>query len=140
MEKSNKVFYQNHEYGIAEANDIEPQKEIVETATLQSPKRPRYWLWVTGAVIIGLFAGIFVWQRTWTQSETKHKAEGPAPTPDAVVPTPEQLGQIAVSLVGERAVTIDRNTTGRVAFNEARLTPVFTPYAGRVIDLLVNKG
>jgi cobalt-zinc-cadmium efflux system membrane fusion protein len=37
-------------------------------------------------------------------------------------------------------ITVDRNATGRVGFNEDRLTPVFTPYAGRVLELLVNKG
>jgi cobalt-zinc-cadmium efflux system membrane fusion protein len=140
MEKSNKVFYQKHEYGIAEATGAEPQQQSVATATLQSPKRPRYWLWLAGVLLIGLFAATAVWQRSWNQAEIKRKTESPAQPPDVVVPAPEQLGQIAVSSVGQRAVAIDRNTTGRVAFNEDRLTPVFTPYAGRVVELLVNKG
>jgi cobalt-zinc-cadmium efflux system membrane fusion protein len=42
--------------------------------------------------------------------------------------------------VSEAAVTADRETTGRVSFNEDRLTPVFTPYAGRALEVNASKG
>src|SRR5262249_43385632 len=31
-------------------------------------------------------------------------------------------------------------TTGKVGFNEDRMTPVFAPYSGRVLEILANKG
>jgi cobalt-zinc-cadmium efflux system membrane fusion protein len=43
-------------------------------------------------------------------------------------------------MVQRRQVSIDRKATGKIAFNEDRLTPVFTPFPGRVIELSANKG
>ncbi|HEY3128364.1 MAG TPA: efflux RND transporter periplasmic adaptor subunit [Acidobacteriota bacterium] len=141
MDNSKKLLYRRSEYEVTEPTAVKPEQESTETAaTRQFSKRRPYWLWLIGALAVGLLVTTLIWQRAGNQTETKRKAENPAQPSDVVVPTPEQLGQITVSLVGEHAVTIDRNTTGRVAFNEDRLTPVFTPYAGRVVDLLVNKG
>lgn len=62
------------------------------------------------------------------------------PLSDLIAPDPAQLSQISVEPVGEQAVTESRNTTGRVSFNEDRETPVFTPYAGRIVEVLANRG
>src|SRR5262249_118870 len=42
--------------------------------------------------------------------------------------------------VSERTIDLDRETTGKVGFNEDRVTPVFAPYAGRVVEVLASKG
>ncbi|HWQ31476.1 MAG TPA: efflux RND transporter periplasmic adaptor subunit [Blastocatellia bacterium] len=75
--------------------------------------------------------------------DAKAAAESAAKTAqpsDLIAPDPAQLSQISVEPVGEQAVTESRNTTGRVSFNEDRETPVFTPYAGRIVEVLANKG
>ena len=38
------------------------------------------------------------------------------------------------------SVDLDLETTGKVGFNEDRMTPVFAPYSGRVLEVLANKG
>jgi membrane fusion protein, heavy metal efflux system len=60
--------------------------------------------------------------------------------PGVAVATGDQMQQIAVEPVTERTLDVERETTGKVAFNEERMTPVFTPYAGRVLEVSASKG
>src|SRR5262245_48761042 len=69
----------------------------------------------------------------------------PAPTAakssaEVIEPTPEQLRQVRVEAVRDREIELDLETTGKVGFNEDRMTPVFAPYSGRVLEVLANKG
>jgi hypothetical protein len=50
------------------------------------------------------------------------------------------MQQVSIEHVSEGAVAVDTETTGKISFNEDRLTPVLTPYAGRVVELLASKG
>ncbi len=59
---------------------------------------------------------------------------------DVIEATPEQLEQVRIETVREQVIDLDLQTTGKVGFNEDRMTPVFSPYAGRVLEVLVNKG
>jgi membrane fusion protein, heavy metal efflux system len=62
-------------------------------------------------------------------------------TPDDVVEaTSDQLTQIKVEPVSEETVDLDLETTGKVGFNEDRITPVIAPYNGRVLEVMGNKG
>jgi cobalt-zinc-cadmium efflux system membrane fusion protein len=93
------------------------------------------------AIVLGSIAGVVLWQRSAARNKLAHStAEAPKATTDLVVVDEQQLRQVSIEPVGARTITVDRNATGRVGFNEDRLTPVFTPYAGRVLELLVNKG
>src|SRR5262249_3995523 len=71
-------------------------------------------------------------------AETPSASE--AMPPDVAVATDEQMRQIAVEPVTERTLDLKGETTGKVAFNEERTTPVFTPYAGRVLEVSASKG
>src|SRR5439155_5151210 len=59
---------------------------------------------------------------------------------DVIETTPDQMRQIRVEPVREQMIDLDLETTGKVGFNEDRLTPVFAPYGGRVLEVLANKG
>lgn len=72
--------------------------------------------------------------------QTEAAASVQTPPPDLVTAEEDELKQISIESVVERSVEVEKETTGKVAFNEDRQTPVFTPYAGRVIELLANKG
>src|SRR5205085_2688633 len=50
---------------------------------------------------------------------------------DVIEATPEQLKQIHVEAVRDQVVDLDLETTGKVGFNEDRMSPVFSPYTGR---------
>jgi len=72
--------------------------------------------------------------------EAEAAAQPTAAANDVIDPTPEQLAQINVEFVREQLIDVPLETTGKVGFNEDRLTPVFAPYGGRVLELLANKG
>jgi cobalt-zinc-cadmium efflux system membrane fusion protein len=55
-------------------------------------------------------------------------------------PSPAEWATITVEPVTERAFRAETVTEGKVAVDEDRSTPVFSPYAGRVTKLLVRPG
>src|SRR5262249_23655591 len=61
-------------------------------------------------------------------------------TPGVAQASETQMRQISVEPVVERVIDLERETTGKVGFNEDRITPVFTNCAGRVIEVLAKKG
>jgi len=69
-----------------------------------------------------------------------NESQPTAPSSDVIDPTPEQLAQVHVEPVREQVIDLDFETTGKVGFNEDRLTPVIAPYGGRVLEVLANKG
>ena len=55
-------------------------------------------------------------------------------------PTPAEWASLTVAPVTERIFRAETVTEGKVAVDEDRSTPVFSPYAGRVMKLLVRPG
>jgi membrane fusion protein, heavy metal efflux system len=55
-------------------------------------------------------------------------------------PTPAEWASLTIQPVTERAFRAEHVTEGKIAVDEDRSTPVFSPYAGRVIKLLVRPG
>ncbi len=55
-------------------------------------------------------------------------------------PTPAEWATLTIEPVAERTFRAETVTEGKVAIDEDRSTPVFSPYAGRVTKLLVRPG
>ena len=55
-------------------------------------------------------------------------------------PTPAEWASLTIEPVAERTFRAETATEGKVAVDEDRSTPVFSPYAGRVMKLLVRPG
>jgi len=55
-------------------------------------------------------------------------------------PTPAEWASLSIQPVTERAFRAAHVTEGKIAIDEDRSTPVFSPYAGRVTKLLVRPG
>jgi len=55
-------------------------------------------------------------------------------------PTPAEWASLTIRPVTERAFRAEHITEGKVAVDEDRSTPVFSPYAGRVTKLLARPG
>jgi cobalt-zinc-cadmium efflux system membrane fusion protein len=55
-------------------------------------------------------------------------------------PTPDQWVAMTVEAVGQREFRLSVATEGKIAIDEDRATPIFSPYAGRVMKLLVKPG
>jgi cobalt-zinc-cadmium efflux system membrane fusion protein len=55
-------------------------------------------------------------------------------------PTPAEWASLTIQPVTERGFRAEHVTEGKIAIDEDRSTPVFSPYAGRVTKLLVRPG
>ena len=55
-------------------------------------------------------------------------------------PTPVEWASLTIEPVAERTFRAETVTEGKVAVDEDRSTPVFSPYAGRVMKLMVRPG
>jgi cobalt-zinc-cadmium efflux system membrane fusion protein len=55
-------------------------------------------------------------------------------------PTPAEWASLTIQPVNERAFRAEHVTEGKIAVDEDRSTPVFSPYAGRVTKLLARPG
>src|SRR5215813_12100353 len=108
------------------------------------PGRPRWRrrLLAAGAILLIAFLGGLIYRR--------YRSTRQAPPPEGAVQSkiPEdvvfadenQLKNLTIEPVAARDFTIDREVTGKVGFNENRLTPVFPAYSGRVVEALATKG
>ena len=56
------------------------------------------------------------------------------------LPTPAEWASLTIQPVTERAFRAEHVTEGKIAVDEDRSTPVFSPYAGRVTKLLAKPG
>src|SRR5947199_10368664 len=55
-------------------------------------------------------------------------------------PSPAEWASLTIQPVTERAFRAEHVTEGKIAVDEDRSTPVFSPYAGRVTKLLARPG
>jgi cobalt-zinc-cadmium efflux system membrane fusion protein len=101
-------------------------------------------LWAGAGVVAAIVVGFFGWQHfapaPKASDRPAEKSAADKPAPDAIAVSDQQLTQIATDVVKDRLVAIDRKATGKIGFNEDRLTPVFAPFPGRIVDLHANKG
>jgi membrane fusion protein, heavy metal efflux system len=117
------------------AEKQEPPEHTKPTRKTKLVSR-RYIAIAVGALIVLTIGATLARRRDAKTNESRP----PAPSSDVIDPTPEQLAQVHVEPVREQVIDIDFETTGKVGFNEDRLTPVITPYGGRVLEVLANKG
>lgn len=110
-----------------------------ESSTTHPPKR-RFVGIVAVSLFVVLIAAAVTWHESARTEDASSQRSKAASTPDVVEVTPEQLQQIKVEPVSEQDIETDLETTGKVGFNEDRMTPVFPPYGGRVLELFANKG
>lgn len=105
-------------------------------------RKSRFGLWlIVGIVVLaGGIGGVFWWLKAPKEHAKPVPSEISGQPKDILIPDESQLRQIAVEPVGQVTIAVDRDTTGKVSFNEDRMTPVFAPYAGRVVEILANKG
>ncbi|RED37733.1 cobalt-zinc-cadmium efflux system membrane fusion protein [Rhodopseudomonas thermotolerans] len=59
---------------------------------------------------------------------------------DRYTPTPAEWASLTIEPVSDRSFRAEHVTEGKIAIDEDRATPVFSPYAGRVTRLLARPG
>src|SRR5262249_54520529 len=109
--------------------------EIRRSMEVSTPARQRSKIWPILGLVVAFVLAIVIWQHFTSPTpkaadRTTEKAAEKSPN-DTIAVNEQQLKQISTDMVKQQLVTIDRNATGKVGFNEDRLTPVFTPFAGR---------
>jgi len=106
------------------------------------PRRPRRRrrLFVAGAIILIALLGALIYWRYRSTHQTPPAIGVEEVPPNVVFATEDQLKNLTIEPVAARDFTVDRDVTGRVGFNEDRLTPVFPAYSGRVVEALATKG
>src|SRR5881397_3030549 len=104
-------------------------------------KTSRRYMIVAAALLLVIIAGAALMRREAGRgSDSRADPAAATPSGDIIEATPEQLQQIRIEEVREQVMDVDLETTGKVGFNEDRMTPVIAPYAGRVLEVLANKG
>ena len=104
------------------------------------PVRRLYAVIVAGVLLIFTIGAVLAHRKDGKTAEAKAADQQAPQSSDSIEPTPEQLAQVQVESVRQEVIDVDLETTGKVGFNEDRLTPVFAPYGGRVLEVLANKG
>jgi cobalt-zinc-cadmium efflux system membrane fusion protein len=111
---------------------------LSETATNNwSSRRLAVVLAITAAVGFGLFGVARVLIPHAKSVETANSSKAKLPF---YAPTPAEWASLTVEPVSERVFRAEHVTEGKIAVNEDSSTPIFSPYAGRVIKLLVKPG
>src|SRR5258707_9071793 len=89
---------------------------------------------LAGAALYGL---VHISGATQQHSEVSSQSRKGSPR---YTPTPAEWASLTIEPATERAFRAEHVTEGKVAVDEDRSTPVFSPYAGRVTKLLVRPG
>jgi membrane fusion protein, heavy metal efflux system len=108
---------------------------------LLSRKRKRNRL-AAGAVLLGL-AGAAFYGFSHLGGSTHGSSEVSSQSRRGLqryTPTPAEWASLVIEPATERTFRAETVTEGKVAVDEDRSTPVFSPYAGRVTKLLVRPG
>jgi membrane fusion protein, heavy metal efflux system len=93
------------------------------------------------ALVVG--AGALIWLRAEQhdkRADTKHNEFSGQAKSGVFYPTADQWGTLTVEPVEQRVFQSERVTEGKIAVDEDRSTPIFSPYAGRVLKLFVKPG
>jgi cobalt-zinc-cadmium efflux system membrane fusion protein len=98
--------------------------------------------WVVGMTLLALVvfavAGLVHFSKAPSgHSEMSSQARRGQPR---YTPTPSEWASLTIEPVTERAFRAEHVTEGKIAVDEDRSTPVFSPYAGRVTKLLARPG
>ncbi|MGH9823315.1 MAG: efflux RND transporter periplasmic adaptor subunit [Blastocatellia bacterium] len=107
-----------------------------------SPTKRAVAIVVTLAIALAAVALLSKW-RSAAKSEAKaavSSGETAVSDPDLVGIDQSQEQSIKVEAVKMLGFTAEKSATGKIAFNEDYVTPVFSPFTGRVVTLLAKPG
>ncbi len=94
-------------------------------------------LLASAAIVLGWFAGHRHPARPSADLEVSSQSKRPG---QVFSPTPEQWATITAEPVQSQVFRAERVTEGKLAVDEDRSTPIFSPYSGRVTRLQASPG
>jgi cobalt-zinc-cadmium efflux system membrane fusion protein len=107
----------------------------------QGLRLPRKWLIAAACFAAGVAIGGYEYFHV-VSSDRGHTdiSSQSRRTADRYTPTPAEWASLTIEPVSDRSFRAEHVTEGKVAIDEDRATPVFSPYAGRVMKLLARPG
>jgi cobalt-zinc-cadmium efflux system membrane fusion protein len=109
------------------------------TKRLQGLSRQQRVVGVTLAVLVGATAYGFTQYSSPTRGHSDVSSQSRTGG-TRYTPTPAEWASLTIQPVIEKPFRAEHVTEGKIAIDEDRSTPVFSPYAGRVTKLLVRPG
>src|SRR6266487_3805169 len=94
-------------------------------------------------VVLGTVTGTLIWltsQRHDQRADIRQSELSSQAKSRVFYPTAEQWATLTVEPVQQRVFQSEHVTEGKIAVDEDRSTPIFSPYAGRVLKLFVKPG
>ena len=95
------------------------------------------------AATLAIMIGASVFGLVWAGIGSKENSEVSSQSRKGLqtyMPTPAEWASLTIQPVVERTFRAEHVTEGKIAVDEDRSTPVFSPYAGRVTKLLARPG
>ena len=108
-----------------------------------SPRRRRPLRWLAAAVVVLLAAGggAYAWLRTGQAPILAGAPSKPEPlSPGEFHLSDSEMRALRIEEVQPREFRAESIAEGRIAYNEDRSTPVFSPHSGRVVRALARLG
>jgi membrane fusion protein, heavy metal efflux system len=99
--------------------------------------------WLTVGTVLAILAGGALYALMPTGGAKQGHSEVSSQSRKGLqryTPTPAEWASLTIQPVTERAFRAEHVTEGKIAVDEDRATPVFSPYAGRVTKLLARPG
>lgn len=102
--------------------------------------------WMQNVIVLALVAGAAVWFGPSRRADAEEASAKPMPaalSPDhagAFALSAEQLATLTVETVMRREFHEEILTEGKIGVDEHRVTPVFSPYPGRVVQIFSRIG
>src|SRR5438128_1234458 len=107
-------------------------------------RRARLFAILATVAVIVAAATLFPQLWPWTKPEradVELSSQSRRPRGGGVFrPTAAQWATLTIAPVEERSFRAELSTDGKIAVNEDRATPIFSPYSGRVTRLAVKPG
>src|SRR5262249_39871232 len=92
-------------------------------------------------VVLGIVTGTLIWLTSQRHDQRADIRQSEFSSEGRVFyPTAEQWATLTVEPVQQRVFRSEHVTEGKIAVDEDRSTPIFSPYAGRVLKLFVKPG
>jgi len=109
---------------------------------LRSMRAPGFVSGVRKALVMGLLAAgaLTSVAAEETKATTQAKPAAAAAAPATFKPTPAQLASLRIATIARANFRAEHITDGKIALNADRSTPVFSPYSGRVTQILAGLG
>ena len=96
-------------------------------------------LGVAALLLVALLAGQALWHAIRPQAAPEAAPAQPA-SGNAFRPTPQQWAGFRIQPAEEKPFRPAQDTDGKIAIDDDLVTPVFSPYSGRVVKLFASAG